>query len=69
MTFFLILERLWIAAVAAALVVFLYNLFVTSFSFDESVYVPLLCAVFAFAIYYNIHRQRIFLQQRKNASQ
>lgn len=53
------LERAWIVAGVAALIVMVYNL-VTLQVFDSHVYFPLFCAGFCFLIWFNIRGQRRF---------
>ena len=56
------LEKAWIVAAIAALVVILYNL-ITLRVFDSHVYFPLFCAVFCVLIWYNIRGQRRFRER------
>ena len=56
------LEKAWIVAAIAALVVMLYNL-ITLRVFDSHVYFPLFCAVFCVLIWYNIRGQRRFRER------
>ncbi len=56
------LEKAWIAAAVAALVVTVYNA-ITLRTFDNHVYFPLFCAVFCVLIWYNVRGQRRFREK------
>jgi uncharacterized membrane protein len=64
MNFFYYLERAWLVAAFFGLGVSIY-FFASTMVFNEKVYMPLVSAVFAGLIYYNIHKQRLFLEKRK----
>jgi hypothetical protein len=59
MKFLKILERAWLVAVVAALVMGTYNLIIHR-SVNYLVYFPYICAAFCFLIYRNIKSQRTF---------
>jgi hypothetical protein len=59
MTFLKILERAWLAAVVAAIILGTYNLIMLR-TIGYQVYFPYICAVFCFLIYRNIKSQRTF---------
>lgn len=62
--FLFILERAWLAAIAAAVGFAVYSA-ITYKAFNHLVYFPLICAGFCFLIYRNIRGQRQFLDKHK----
>lgn len=62
MRFLELLEKAWIVAAAAALVVALYNV-VTVQAFNHQVYFPLLCAMFCGLLWFNVRGQRRFKEK------
>lgn len=62
MKFLKIIEKAWLLATAASIVVLLYNL-ITHRQFDQQIYFPLFCAVFCFLIYFNVKGQRKFREK------
>lgn len=65
MKFLKILERAWLFASVAALVLAAYN-FIVNRAFNHQVYFPIFCAVFCVLIYRNIKSQRQFREQQQN---
>jgi hypothetical protein len=53
------LEKAWILAAIASLVVAIFNL-ITLRTFDNHVYFPLFCAMFCMLIWFNVRGQRRF---------
>jgi hypothetical protein len=53
------LEKAWIMAAIASLIVAVYNL-ITLRTFDNHVYFPLFCAAFCMLIWFNVRGQRRF---------
>jgi hypothetical protein len=53
------LEKAWIVAAIASLVVAVYNL-ISLRTFDNHVYFPLFCAGFCMLIWFNVRGQRRF---------
>jgi hypothetical protein len=53
------LEKAWIMAAIASLIVAIYNL-ITLRTFDNHVYFPLFCAGFCMLIWFNVRGQRKF---------
>jgi hypothetical protein len=64
MKFLEILEKAWLAAIAAAFGMGMYNVFMFR-DFSYHVYVPFVCGGFCILIYINIHRQRLFVEKMK----
>jgi membrane protein required for beta-lactamase induction len=62
MKFLKTIEKAWLLAAAASLVVVLYNL-VTHRQFDQQIYFPFFCALFCILIYYNVRGQRKFREK------
>jgi hypothetical protein len=56
------LEKAWLIAAAASVMVALYNL-ITIRSFDVHVYFPLICAGFCMLIWFNVRGQRKFREK------
>lgn len=65
MKFLFYLERAWLVAAAAAIVVAAYNL-ISLRAFDNHVYFPIFCAGFCVLIWYNIRGQRRFREKMFN---
>jgi hypothetical protein len=64
MRFLKILEKAWLAAIIIAFGMGIFNAISTK-TFGYSVYTPLVCGAFCVLIYYNIHRQRLFVEKMK----
>jgi hypothetical protein len=56
------LEKAWIMAAMASLIVAVYNL-ATLRTFDNNVYFPLFCAGFCMLIWFNVRGQRRFREK------
>ncbi len=59
MKILLYLEKAWLIAASASVIVAIYNL-ITIGSFDVHVYFPLICAGFCMLIWFNVRGQRKF---------
>jgi hypothetical protein len=64
MRFLKILEQAWLAAIIIAFGMGIYNA-ITYRDFSYHVYTPFVCGAFCILIYYNIHRQRLFVEKMK----
>jgi hypothetical protein len=64
MKFLAILEKAWLAAAVAAVVMGTYNL-ITLQQLVYKVYFPYICCGFCLLIYRNIRGQRMFLEKMK----
>jgi hypothetical protein len=64
MKFLSILEKAWLAAIVIAISMGIYNA-ITLGNFSYHVYTPIVCAGFCILIYFNIRRQRLFLEKMK----
>jgi Na+/H+-translocating membrane pyrophosphatase len=64
MKFLAILEKAWLAAAVAAIIMAVYNL-ITIQSITYKVYFPLFCCGFCILIYMNIRGQRRFVDKMK----
>lgn len=64
MKFLAILEKAWLAAAVAAIIMAVYNL-ITIRSITYKVYFPLFCCGFCILIYMNIRGQRRFVDKMK----
>lgn len=67
MKFLKLLETAWLAAIVIALLLGTYNA-ITLGNFSYHVYTPYVCAVFCGLIFYNIRRQRLFLEKMEHES-
>jgi hypothetical protein len=65
MKFLEILEKAWLVACVAAIVLGIYN-FVMIQRFSSSVYFPFICSGFCTLIYYNIRGQRRFATKMRD---
>jgi len=64
MKFLSILEKAWLAAIIIAFCMGTYNLVILR-DFSYHVYTPYVCGFFCILIYYNIRRQRLFIEKMK----
>ncbi|MBS1614410.1 MAG: hypothetical protein JST49_16435 [Bacteroidetes bacterium] len=56
------LERAWVGAAIAALIVAVYNA-ITLQVFDNRVYFPIFCSIFCMLLWYNVRGQRRFKEK------
>lgn len=62
MKFLFYLEKAWLVAAGAAMIVAVYNL-ISKGTFDNHVYFPIFCAGFCVLIWFNIRGQRRFREK------
>lgn len=64
MKFLKILEKAWLAAIVIAFGMGIYNAAMFR-DLSYHVYTPFVCGAFCLLIYFNIHRQRMFVEKMK----
>jgi hypothetical protein len=64
MKFLSFLEKAWLAAIVIAFCMGTYSA-ITLRDFSYHVYTPYVCGLFCILIYYNIRRQRLFIEKMK----
>jgi Mg/Co/Ni transporter MgtE len=68
MKFFKILEKAWLAAILIAFAMGIYN-FAMLKAFTYQVYTPFVCGMFCILIFFNIRRQRLFVENMKKGEE